>query len=278
MKRAITFFLAYALLMIVVGIASEQAFSHFDQGGSVPMSYRGIVPSAVANIIAIAVILRMRWYDAGRTFIRSHPWGTLLWTILLAVGIVLPLAWVEDFIPDAWREDLTGDLVPQLLSTTTGYFVICMLAPLAEEVVFRGAILSALMRWGTERREQAEQQMGTATRLSKRRVRWMAIVISALLFSIMHLNPAQMPHALLMGMLLAWLTLKTGSIFPAFLIHWINNSFAYAMLRLYPMLPTDASVIDYFNGSRQALLQAVISSLLIALPALYQLSRRKYKG
>ena len=69
-----------------------------------------------------------------------------------------------------WIED---DL-QMLMSSYWGYLAIGLLAPLAEEVVFRGAVLRSLLA-----------QMKP----------WTAIAISALLFSIVHMNPAQMPFA-----------------------------------------------------------------------------------
>ena len=60
-----------------------------------------------------------------------------------------------------------------------GYLAVGLLAPLVEEIVFRGAILKSL--------------------LSAFRSHWAAIVVSSLLFAFVHGNPAQMPHAFLVG-------------------------------------------------------------------------------
>ena len=43
-----------------------------------------------------------------------------------------------------------------------------------------------------------------------------------------------MPHAMLMGILLGWLTMRTRSIIPAIIIHWLNNSFAFIAFQIWP--------------------------------------------
>ena len=137
-----------------------------------------------------------------------------------------------------------------ILRNRFGYFVIGLMAPLAEEVVFRGAVLRALLRW-------------------KEGKPWMAIVISALLFSAVHMNPAQLPHTFLVGLLLGWMYYRTDSIVPGVVYHWVNNTVAYVMYNLYPN--PDLTLTDLF-GTQQYVLMAVGFSLCILLPALFQLN------
>ena len=96
-----------------------------------------------------------------------------------------------------------------------------------------------------------------------------AIALSALFFSFIHLNPAQMPHAFVIGLLLGWMYWRTGSILPGVAFHWANNSVAYVLYNLYPN--PDMKVADLFGGSDHHALLAVIFSLLILVPALFQL-------
>jgi len=141
-----------------------------------------------------------------------------------------------------------------ILRNRYGYLVVGLLAPLAEEVVFRGAVLRALLQWN--------------------RRPWLAIVLSALLFSAVHMNPAQLPHTFLVGLLLGWLYYRTASIVPGVVYHWVNNTVAYVMYNLYPS--SDITLADVF-GSQQRVLMAVGFSLCILLPALFQLNLRMKK-
>jgi hypothetical protein len=131
-----------------------------------------------------------------------------------------------------------------------GYFVICILAPVCEELVFRGAVLRSLLAW-------------------RPRLRWPMIGVSALLFAAIHVNPAQMPHAFIIGLLLGWLYERTRSVAPGIAFHWANNTVAYLLFRMYP----DPSIhlVDIFSGQERAVGAAVVFSLFILLPAIYQL-------
>ena len=138
-----------------------------------------------------------------------------------------------------------------ILSNRWGYLAIGLLAPLSEEIVLRGAILKELLK---------------SSKLSP----WGAIVISALFFALIHFNPAQMPHAFIIGLLLGWMYWRTGSILPGVAYHWANNSMAYIIYNIYP--DPDMKLIDVFKGSQQHVLMAVGFSLLILVPAIYQLN------
>lgn len=273
MKDAILYFIAFVLINLAVSFGAEGLSTVFNINDYVGSTAWLLIMSGATSAIVITLFLVLKWYPASRGYVRSRPWGTFFWTVMLALGTILPLAWLEELIPDELRKDLAGDVIASMLGSTEGYFVICMLAPLAEEIVFRGAIIRRLVEWGRAiRAKRLAATDGTATSaLSDRRIEWVAIVVSALLFALAHFNPAQAPHALIVGVLLGWLFVKTGSVVPCFLLHWINNSMAYVAFKLYPSLPMDAKLLDYFHGNSIVMYQALLYSLLIALPALYQL-------
>ena len=91
--------------------------------------------------------------------------------------------------------------IPLLLSAQ----FIAIVVPILEEVLFRGAIEGHLLRKGWS-------------------PKW-AILVSALIFGIIHGNPAQIPFAFLIGLLFGWLYYRTGSLVPGIVGHIINNSF-----------------------------------------------------
>ena len=57
------------------------------------------------------------------------------------------------------------------------------------------------------------------------------MLISPLLFALIHLNIFQIPYAIFAGGVLALLTLSTGSILPAVLLHFINNALSVIWMR-----------------------------------------------
>lgn len=273
MKKTILYFAVFIAVSLAVTYGTDFVMGLIEGDSHTASTMQLLITSGVTSVTTILLFTAMRWCPVSRDYVRSRPWGTLFWTILLAVGVILPLAWLEELIPEAMRQDLSGDIIARMLGTTEGYFVVCMLAPLAEEVVFRGAIITSVMEWGRSIRcKHTESGGDTATSaLTDSRIEWIAIVTGALFFALAHLNPAQAPHAIIMGILLGWLYVRTGSLLPCFIVHWINNSLAYVLIKMFPLTPMDSRLIDYFGGNSTAMIQALCSSLLIALPALYQL-------
>jgi membrane protease YdiL (CAAX protease family) len=88
--------------------------------------------------------------------------------------------------------------------------VVVSVGPLVEELLFRGVLLSALLqRWHAG---------------------W-AAAISALAFALIHLPGLQyqwyaLPGLALLALVLAWLRLRSGSIWPAVVAHGVNNLLA----------------------------------------------------
>lgn len=86
-----------------------------------------------------------------------------------------------------------------------------------------------------------------------------------------------MPHAFLIGLLLGWMYYRTGSILPGVAFHWVNNTVAYVLYNLYPNSASDMKLIDLF-GTQRTVAAALLFSLFILLPALYQLHLRMRKA
>jgi len=68
-----------------------------------------------------------------------------------------------------------------------------------------------------------------------------AIIISGLLFGLMHLNIGQFGYATLVGMFFAYICIATGSIIPGMIIHFLNNAITEYL--------SFASINDLFLGN-----------------------------
>lgn len=212
-----------------------------------------IIAMTASSVVVLVLFLYLRWAEVSRSYVQSRPWATLFWCALAAMGAIIPSQCLQELMPEL--PNLVEEEFDMILRDRWGYFAIGLLAPVCEELVFRGAILRALLRW-TPRH-------------------WLAIAISALLFALIHANPIQMPHAFLIGLLLGWLYYRTDSIVPGIVYHWVNNSIAYVVYNFYP--DPQMKLIDLF-GSQRTVAAAVLFSLLILLPALYQLNLRLRKA
>jgi hypothetical protein len=58
----------------------------------------------------------------------------------------------------------------------------------------------------------------------------MAVIISAILFAAFHLDPFRFVPVLLLGFLLGYLALRSGSVYTSMLSHIINNGLAFILV------------------------------------------------
>lgn len=213
--------------------------------------------SVFSSVITLVVFLKTKWTPISRNYLLSKPWLTLLWVALFALGAMIPLEFVYEHI-GLEMDETTGRIFEGLLKEPWGYVAVGILAPLTEEVVFRGAILRTLLG------------------MMSKRNHWVAIMISAAIFGAVHGNAAQFVNALFMGLLLGWMYYRTRSLVPGILLHWVNNTMAYILTNLLPQ--TDGKLIDLFHGDEKTVYYAVGFSLCILIPSFLQLVSRMKKA
>ena len=248
MKKAISYLLIFIGLQLVGGAIVTSLWSLIT-GNSDKTAAMLITTTGVIGVVTIVIFLWTRYTEVSPTWLRTRPWMVLIWSVIAALGAIVPSAWIQEQMPEL--PNFIEQEFSTIMGTPWGYLVIGLLAPFSEELVMRGAILRELLK-------------------SEKLTTWTAIAISAAMFALIHMNPAQMPHAFLIGLLLGWMYYRTGSILPGIAYHWANNSVAYVMYALYP--DPDMKLIDIFKGSEQHVYMALGFSLLIFLPALYQLN------
>ena len=256
----IVFLLVQAITFVVVG-------QFFPNVVNNPTAL--VVSTSASNILLVLLFMLLRWSPFSRDYIRSRPWAVLAWTSVLAFGTIIPSMFIEELMGLELTE-AEEQLFRHLMSTPWGYLAVGILAPLAEEMVFRGALLRTLLTL-FERPTILFQSMPRWMRV------WLPILLSALVFGSIHGNLAQGIHAMLIGVLLGWLYWRSGSIVPGLVFHWVNNSVAYACVRIWPGL-TDVSLVELCGGSYLRVLLYVGFSLMVFLPALDQLHLRMKKN
>ena len=216
-----------------------------------------VVTTILSSLITIALFIWRGWVSKSRKYIQSRPWTTLVWVAIATLGLILPAAGLEELMKLELPKQL-GDLFSGIMKQPLGYVAIGILAPLAEEIVFRGAILRRLLSVLGDNKH------------------WVAILISALLFGAVHANLAQFVHAALLGLLLGWMYYRTDSIIPGVVLHWVNNTVAYIASNLMPGTQ-DATLSQLAGGQTMRIVLYLVFSLCIFLPALYQLNIRLKK-
>ena len=254
MKKAIIYLIEFIAIQLIVGFIVTLVWQLITK--SADKTTGMIITTTVATgVVTIVIFLLTRWAEVSPNWIRTRPWLVLIWSVIAAMGALIPSAWLQEQMPEL--PNFVENEFDMILTNRWGYLAIGLLAPLSEEIVLRGAVLRSLL------------SKPLFANRSERFNIWTAISISALFFALIHFNPAQMPHAFVIGLLLGWMYWRTGSILPGVAYHWANNSIAYIIYNIYP--DPDMKLIDVFKGSELHVLMAVGFSMLILLPAIYQL-------
>lgn len=153
---------------------------------------------------------------------------TVLFTLLLEPLITVVNA-LSVLVTDNTVAGISGQIIQlPLWGMLLG---IAVYGPLAEEMVFRGVIYRSYRLQGN---------------------RLKALLLSSLLFGIMHMNLNQACYAFVIGIALALLVEATGSILPAFIAHFCINGLSVTLMFLMDSM--DA-------GAMEQVLEAAESSL-----------------
>lgn len=199
--------------------------------------------------------VRMASLGSAQLNLPQHaPWFTLFWVVCLTIGAAIPLTAALDAtglqLPEIYKQMFKG-----MMHNDFGFIAIGVLVPIAEEMVFRGAILRRLLD------------------LTGYEKRWIAIITSAALFGLIHGNMLQGLNAFALGLLLGWMYVRTRSIVPGVVMHFTNNSLSYIMYRMYPGAD-DMTLREFYGGDMTRVWLSVVFSLMIFGVALYQLNMR----
>jgi len=136
---------------------------------------------------------------------------------LTVLGEIVLSSEVDNFTrlllpPPDWLIRLFSSLTDVQSSPIQSAFLLVLVAPLTEELFFRGLILRGLL-----------------SRYSK----VMAIVATALLFAFLHMNPWQFFSASILGLLFGWWFVRTGALLPCLFGHALVNGLVFLQF-LFP--------------------------------------------
>lgn len=163
--------------------------------------------------------------------------STALMTVLFSF-MVMPAATFVNILSMFFVENAVNQMSAQVLES--GFFIsflaIAVYGPVAEEFVFRGILFKGYKE--------------TASSLK-------AILLSALLFGLMHMNFNQMGYAFVLGIALALLMEATGSILPAMICHITINARSVILMFLADGMQKWASgFLQDMGGVGEELLQS----------------------
>ena len=141
--------------------------------------------------------------------------------------------------------DMMQDTFRAMSRNVFGIISITIMAPLVEELLFRGAIQGHLQRKGMKP--------------------MYAILIASAVFGIVHMNPIQIPFAFAIGMIFGWLYYRTGSVVPGMIGHFINNSIATIQMALLSKEELNTKTIEWLGEGPTYALFAISLALTIGM-------------
>lgn len=175
------------------------------------------------------------------------------WMIAIGVCMGFSLMWFSNPAMNLFESgltalgcDLRSDLGFALDNAGTIIFALLALGILpafVEEFIFRGVILQGLRKYGN----------------------WFAIIISAVLFMLIHGNIQQTIYQFAFGVLAGYLVIKTGSLWISIIIHAVNNTVIVALNSIQTCMgvETTAPNIDVFYILQAVLYLGILAVIII---------------
>ncbi len=204
--EAVFLFIALLMAEYVAGAAlydmhGTLALQRGDYAGLIALIGNGIVFTAVMQRKSLSYreLFHSSSSSMGATIIMLVPALTLTVPLLLLASLTLSAMMVTVFPLSGWEERMFAEMSEE---TVGAVVAACILAPVLEEMLFRGIILRSFLR---------------------QYAKWPAIFGSAALFGFAHMNLYQYVIAVGIGVYLGWLYERTRSLLPCIALHAVYN-------------------------------------------------------
>ncbi len=174
---------------------------------------------------ALAIFILIPYVKTDWKAIVSHIWkpasiGIVLLSTFFYI-FLLPFAeFLTSMVPtngievlEEFYKDITQAFEMMLDYKIAGFITVCILAPIIEEILFRGILLRGLL------------QKGVSPIL--------AIFLSSFLFGLAHLNPWQFMGAGLLGAVFGFIYYRTKALWVCIFLHALNNTVSFVMMLKY---------------------------------------------
>jgi hypothetical protein len=162
----------------------------------------------VARPNALAGLPAFPGRDVARSVREGLLWGVAAWVVATALGALMVVV-LEAVGIDP--EPQTAEQAVNMLEPWIVVPAVVIVAPIAEEVFFRGVVFNAWLREGGRR--------------------W-AFIGSSALFAIIHLSLVSIVPIFVLGLALAWVYDRTGSLLAPIVMHAVVNGISVALALL----------------------------------------------
>ncbi len=227
--------LLFSIIVFIVGQAIGSIFYipaffvPFLNNFAIPLGY------AIGFGVSAYILMRLKGLHLQdlHSFYKEFPHWQVVLLVLLFYFSGMPIAeYFTSLIPTdhpEWLKEMyeffteTFEIVFNY--KIAAFITICLLAPLLEELIFRGLILRGMLNKGIA-------------------PIW-AILLSSVLFGAVHFNPWQFVGATFLGALFGFVYYRTKSLWMVMLLHFINNFIAFIYTLNTGSMDTDEKVLDF---------------------------------
>lgn len=224
----------------------------FNLGGGL---FLPVLGGAVLGVLApLALLSRWAGFSLRRDFdLAPPPLLTLVLSCLMALAALAPTSLLAEFslrlhpVDPQWARILTENLPHNPWGLAVAGLAAVVAAPLAEELIFRGLVQRLAARtWGP----------------------WPAVVLSALVFGLVHGEPWYLFGLCAVGLVLGFLYQTTGSLLVCWAAHAIHNGVSLVMMYQGEgdfVTPTDLQPGDWALAGGSAAVLLVLGGILVRL-------------
>lgn len=242
--KLILYYIAYQLAFQGVFACGLVLLTHinFDNIGASPYFMPGIMACQALATLAVGIHLILGGYVSREK--KNFSLCSSDKMVVAALFIISMGCWTNYLNELLNLPNNLEDAFNAMLNSPLGIFSIVILAPIVEELLFRGAIQGHLMKiW--------------------KNPKW-AILASSVIFGLVHGNPVQIPFAIVTGLALGWVYYRTGNLLPGILMHFINNGSSVVLY--YLLGKTDTTMCEQLGSGGAACLAlagAIASAICI---------------
>jgi membrane protease YdiL (CAAX protease family) len=200
--------LVFVLALTVLAYAGR--FADTDTPDDLAYRYSSSVAALIQYGLMLGILLLIaRGLDRRELFALRRPssWPRALglavlgllaiWAASAAFAPFLDAEEEQGLVPDEWDSSRAGAFVAFFL-------VVAIVAPVVEELTYRGLGFGLLAPWGT----------------------WVAILVTGFLFGAAHGLVLALPVLTLFGIVVGWLRARTASVYPGMVLHGVFNGTA----------------------------------------------------
>ncbi len=187
--------------------------SQLPAGVNVLLTVAQDVGFVAAAVVAMALVARPSLAQLGLR--GARPKVFIGWLVVAFLAFIAISAAYSALVGIGAQKDLPDELGADngTAALFAAAFLVTVIAPVAEEIFFRGFLFTTLRRFGL----------------------WPAVLVTGLIFGAIHLGSAPdvlyLPILAIFGSVLCLLYWKTRSLYPCIALHAINNCIAFAGTR-----------------------------------------------